>query len=426
MSERILSKRTNADRLYGALARGGFGLLHRGMAAFGAPQEECSARAGFVAEAAAPVLWLHAASVGETAAALRLVALLRRAGHRFTTAHTSANRAGVEMARRIAAPGDIAALAPWDHPVWVSRALERWQPCALVLVETELWPALVFEASRRRVPVFCASARIYPRDMNRYRLIRPLMAPLLRRLSGILVQSDVERDRFVALGAPPDRCVIAGNLKYVDLERGPRERSPLRVELGLAAAERLVVFGSVHRDEVGFVFAALDRLGHEPLRVMIAPRHDSAIETITRECRKRRWRVGKLSAGPAPNDWQVLILDRVGELARAYEGASVAVVGGGFAKHGGHNPFEPLLVGTPVLLGRHFDHFEAEARALIGATPEARIDDAQALGDRLGAWLTNESTRDLALARQRPVLPDGKAIAQTYEQAISSSIPRSG
>ena len=149
------------------------------------------------------------------AAAARLVTMLREHGYRLPAVFTAANRAGVEYICRWGAPDAIAALAPWDVPAWISRAFDLWQPAALFLIETELWPRLVFEAHRRGVPVLSLSGRIYPRDMPRYRAIRGFIAPTLRRLSRILAQNETERDRFIALGAAANRCVTAGNLKYL-------------------------------------------------------------------------------------------------------------------------------------------------------------------------------------------------------------------
>ena len=106
----------------------------------------------------------------------------------------------------------MAALAPWDVAAWVNRAFDRWRPAALFLIETELWPRLVFEAYRRQVPVVALSARIYPRDLPRYRAIRGFIAPTLQRLSRVLAQNEIERERFIALGADVRRVRRRGNL----------------------------------------------------------------------------------------------------------------------------------------------------------------------------------------------------------------------
>jgi 3-deoxy-D-manno-octulosonic-acid transferase len=109
----------------------------------------------------------------------------------------------------------------------------------------------------------------------------------------------------------------------------------------------------------------------------------------------------------------------MGELVSAYAVASVAIVGGGFGTHGGHNPLEPVMAGTPVILGRHFDHFHREVADLVAAVPEARVSNAAELGQRLVDWLADEARRAGVLALQRRMLPDGAAIGRRYVSALA-------
>ncbi|MBI4517916.1 MAG: hypothetical protein HY699_19090 [Deltaproteobacteria bacterium] len=423
---------TPADRLYRVAARAAFGLAWVVARGLGATPQALRARTGRLPPATPPLLWLHGASAGEMAAAIGLSAALRAHGHRFTAAYTAANAAGVEFVQRRGGTQAVAALAPWDHPRWVARAFDHWQPRLLLLVETELWPTLILEAARRRLPVFCVSARIYPRDAGRYRLIRALTAPMLQRLTGVLAQDDTERERFVALGMPPECCTVAGNLKYLAATGASRSHGPLpataawRRELHLVEGERVVVCGSIHTDELRAVFAALDQLPLDALRVIIAPRHLTATVMITRLAQRRGWRLHRRSAGSVPPGWQLLVLDRVGELAEAYAVASLAVVGGGFGAHGGHNPFEPLLAGAPVIFGPHFDHFAGEARALAAVEPTAQVDGPLQLGQRLLQWWSDPRRCARVLARQRSALPDGAAIARRYVNALSPWLERGG
>lgn len=409
---------TGADRLYRCAATVAFGLLWAAARAVGISANNLRARRGIVPAVDGPLLWFHGASAGEMGAACALASLLARRGYRFTAAYTATNQPGIEFAAHVGAAHTVVALAPWDHPRWVARALDQWQPRALFLVETELWPALILEACRRNVPVFCVSARIYPRDFPRYRLIRSLTMPMLRRVTAVLAQNDAERARLVALGADPERCSVAGNLKYVANEATRSGDSSWCRELGLRGAEPLVVFGSIHADEVPLISATLEQLPLQALRVIVAPRHAPAVGAVMRAARRRNWRVHRRTTGPVPPDWQILVLDRMGELPAAYAMASVAVVGGGFEKHGGHNPLEPVMVGTPVIFGEHFDHFAQEALALQAATPEARV-AAALLGRRVADWLNAPAERRRIVELQRRCLPDGAAIARRYVAALS-------
>ena len=349
-------------------------------------------------------LWLHGASAGEMAAASNLVAVLRGAGLSFAAAYTTTNRAGLQLIRGRLQAGDVAALAPWDAPRWVARACDAWRPAALVLIETELWPGLIRAAAERGIAVICASARIYSRDLPRYRVIRRWLRPTLERIAAVLAQGDQERDRFVLLGVPPARCAVAGNLKHAFA--APADGAAFRRSVGLAGDEALVGFGSLHADEVDFVADAID---HSGARVVLAPRHEVGVRAVER----RGWRLARRSQGVG-GDWQVLLLDTIGELNAAYAAATVAVVGGSFAPHGGHDLVEPVRAGAPALFGPHTDHI-AEAAALrtaVLATPTA-------LADQVAALIADPALRRAVHARQRAVLPDADAIAANYLHALT-------
>ncbi|HEY6393962.1 MAG TPA: glycosyltransferase N-terminal domain-containing protein, partial [Candidatus Binataceae bacterium] len=309
----------------------------------------------------------------------------------------------------------ISALVPWDVKPWIARALDRWRPAALFLMETELWPQLILEATRRGVPVFSVSARIYPKDFGRYQAIRRFIGPVIGRITTIFAQNEIERARFIALGMPAERCIVSGNLKYLGVKSVER-----RIELGIRPADWVVVFGSIHADEIEFVLRAIERFRSEGIRVVIAPRHPVSAPPIVRRCLKAGWNVALRTATHDRNEWNLLVLDTIGELAGAYAQARVAVVGGGFAKHGGHNPFEPLMAGVPVAIGTHFDHFEDEARQLGTATPPARVgDDMGELGNLLTRWMRDDAERARVLAAQSKLIPDARVIGRSYVEGLS-------
>jgi len=413
-----LSHLSALERIYAALSPGVFGTSLLASYLGGVRGDELRARMGQMPPAAGTVIWLHGASAGEMAAAARLVTVLRRHGYSFQAVFTAANRAGVAYISRQGEIGNLAALAPWDVPAWVSRAFDQWRPAVLFLIETELWPRLVFEAYRRNIPVVSLSARIYPRDVARYRAIRGFIAPTLRRISRILAQNEAERDRFIALGAAAGQCVSIGNLKHLE-ERATCDRERLRRELGLEPADRVIVFGSVHHGEIPMTLEAAQRLAPSGARIVIAPRHLRTAEAVVRQAAARGFEVARRSSGEAAKGWQILVLDSMGELRHFYAIAVAGVIGGGFGKFGGHNPFEALEAGTPVLMGPHFDHFEHEARVLTEVAPEARVSNAEEIARRLRNWLGDESTRQRIFSSQRMILPDSAAIAQRYLDELS-------
>jgi 3-deoxy-D-manno-octulosonic-acid transferase len=402
-----------------------FAGVHLGSRWLGASPAELQERAGQLPRVSGPLLWFHGASAGEITAATRLVHALRAAGFEFSAGYTTTNRAGVAVARRAGQARDQVALAPWDAPRAAACALDRWQPRALFLVETELWPRLIFAAASRGVPVFSVSARIYPRDARRYQLVRPLIAPTVRRLARILAQNETERRRFVRLGADAERCVVVGDLKHAPAPDDGVGAS-LRAELGVNGEDPIVVCGSIHADELSLLVTALVRLDVPRVRFVIAPRHLEAVDGVLAAARQCGWRAHRRTAGVPPADWRVLVWDTYGELRRAYTMATVAVVGGGFMPHGGHNLLEPVSAGAPVLFGADTSHYAEDARRVTALTAEACVRNVDDLTARLFAWLSDTMCRRAVLEQQRHALPDGPAIANHYVAVLSPWLRKMG
>jgi len=368
-------------------------------------------------ETAGPTIWFHGASAGEMAGAVALDEMLHQRGCVFRSVYTATNRAGVEYIERTAARTPVATLAPWDVGTTLSRAFARWRPRMIFLLETELWPRLVYEAYVRRIPIFCVSARIYPRDVNRYRAIRWFFAPTLRRITRIITQDESERRRFRQIGAPDATCLAGGNLKYLRLASATRPQG-VAAGLGIRGEPPIIVVGSLHLDEADEVLAALRKLAIRDLRIIVAPRQLTAVEPLLERARRLGWTSRRRSEALAGN-WQMLIVDSIGELKGLYSIASCAIVAGGFEQHGGHNPFEPILAGAPVVFGPYFEHFAEESRVLASATPEAQVGAVSDLAKLLTRWLGDEAGRREILARQSAAVPDAEAIAGRYVDALA-------
>jgi 3-deoxy-D-manno-octulosonic-acid transferase len=401
---------TRLEHAYGFFAPVVFGAIQAISPIWGASFEELQSRRGLVPRIGDASIWLHGASAGEMSAAQNLSALLHDSGYRFSSIYTSTNRAGLEFIRRSHTNSAISTWVPWDTARALDRAFDRWKPKAIFLVETELWPRMVFEAYRRDIPIFLVSGRIYPQDVSRYRLIKPFIGPTLNRLTMILAQDEQERSRFLRLGAPAEVCFAAGNLKHLNQKR----TSPLSLvpPLNLRKNDRLVVAGSLHDDEIVPVLDALHRL-ERGIRILVAPRHASGVEIALRHARVLGRNVARRS-DPLQSEWEILVLDTMGELAQVYALATCAIVGGGFGRHGGHNLFEPVVAGAPVLFGQHFGNFAAEARLLAGATPTAQLASIGNLHDILLQILSSEGRRLSFLSLQSKAIPDKETTAKSY------------
>jgi 3-deoxy-D-manno-octulosonic-acid transferase len=311
-------------------------------------------RLGGVAPSPARGIQVHASSVGEAKAATRLIRELQRSGHLVRA--TTSTRGGREIFHRDLASMH-AALAPLDHPWLVERALRRAPPSLSVLIETELWPSWIAAAARHEIPVVVASGRLSDRSFPRYRRIRALLGSTLRRIDAVGARTDLDAERFVALGVPERRVRVTGDLKLDP----PRNLPALAIDLIRALADvPVVIGGSTHPGEEEALLdahSAAEKEGHGMVLVL-APRHVERAAEIVRLCRARQRRVHLRSQleGRHLVPGEVLVLDTLGELSALYATASVTFIGGTLAAVGGHNLVEPVHAGCPVLFGPRFEN----------------------------------------------------------------------
>jgi len=349
------------------------------------------------------LLWLHAASVGETLAILPLLAALAArdpALHLLVTTGTVTSarllqqRLSGELAARV-----IHRYVPLDVPAWVARFLEGWRPDAACLVESELWPNLLGACAARGIPTALLNARISARSFRRWRNFGPgLIRRLLGRFALIVPRSAEDAARLTALGAP--RLAPPGDLK---LAAEPLPADPAKLaELRAAIGARPVLFAaSTHPGEDELILAAAQQLGPRfpDLLTIIAPRHpERGPEIAAMAAAPRRSEAALPGPGPA------YIADTMGELGLFYRLASVAVIGGSLVRHGGQNPLEAARLGCPLILGPHMENFSDATAALLAGGGARQLPDAAALAGVVADMLSQpERAAGLVAAATRVV-----------------------
>ena len=367
-------------------------------------------------------IWVHGASVGEVMAAKSLVSGLQSAGLGvFGSAMTPAGR---ELMRQ-SFPGLPSAMAPLDHPWCVDSALERVRPGALVLIETELWPCWITAAHRRGLPVVIASGRLSDRSFPRYMRVRGWLAPTLARIDRVGARSQVDAERFVALGVSEDRVEATGDLKLDAQEAGASLSRDLREAL---AGRTVFVAGSTHRGEETDAHSALlacEQAGHAVVLV-VAPRHLSRVDAVERELVRAGRRVCRRSrlAGGVLNPGEVLLLDTVGELPGLYTRAAVAFVGGTLAKTGGHNVLEPVQAGCPVVFGPNIDSIRRAVELVEASGAGTRVADSEELGREVVRALQSPDEMRLRVAQAREELALHSGSVERTLTLIRSLNPR--
>lgn len=390
------------------------------------------------------VIWVHAVSVGEVIAVLRLIAALDQQRPQARVLLSTTTRTGQQIARARLGTERVF-YCPLDLG-WATRAwLRALRPSLLVLVETEFWPSLLSGCFRRGIPVMVVNARISDRSWPRYHRLRALWRPFLRRLSAVLAQSEQDALRLRALG-----CVaaeVAGNLKY-DLKADADAEVVALLRTWKSSAgkssggklsttnpnRRWLVAGSTVDGEEQAILAAWPRLraAHGDLLLLLAPRHPERFTAVARLLEESGipWlrRSQLTSAEQLHDEVEILLLDTIGELASAYSLAEVAFVGGSVARAGGHNPLEPALHEVPVVMGPHVENFrgivaDMQAENAIVITQTADFD---AVSEALLHLLTDRAAARAIGERARSVLARHSGATQRALRAIDKVMQAKG
>ncbi len=365
-------------------------------------------------------IWVHAVSLGEVVAAVPLVRNIhaRYPDRRIiVTTVTETGREAVEQ--RLAGIAEHRYM-PLDFPWVVAAVLRIFQPSLFLCVETELWPNLLRALARRGVPVLLVNGRLSSQSYRGYRFIRPLMQQMLASVTHCLMQSRRDAERITALGAPAERVICTGNIKFDQPlpHLQDTDADSLRALL-LAGQEDLLVAGSTHPGEEDQVLACYQRVvqQHPTLVLLIAPRHIERVGQLEAAAKARGLIVVRrsvLATGVSVQGPRVVILDTRGELAAVYRDAVVAFVGGTLVPVGGHNLLEPAMWGKPVLFGPYTDHCADIADLLIRAGGGRRVQNGEDLATQVAVFLRDQTERErMGEAGRQVVLENRGALNRT-------------
>jgi 3-deoxy-D-manno-octulosonic-acid transferase len=337
-------------------------------------------------------VWIQGVSVGEVEVAVTLAEELAAKKPDLPLLFTSTTPAGVGLLSR-RRPGAWRPF-PLDVPFSVRRFFEATEPRLLVLVETELWPAVLGEAQRRGVPVLIVNARLSERSARRYRRAARLFGGSWDALTRVLARTPEDAARFADIGVPRSRIAVGGDLKF---DRAASSEPPFAEAVRrLADGRPVLVAGSIAEAECPLVLDVRRRLAARAPGVflVLAPRQPEAFDAAARSAEADGLAVvrrSRLEEAPAPARADVLLLDTVGELAGTYALCEAALLGGTFASKGGHNVLEPLRAGVPVVHGPSIGNIRFVLEAAEGAVFAAA--DARSAADALRPLLTDRSAR---------------------------------
>lgn len=347
-----------------------------------------------------PLIWFHAASVGESVALLELIRQLRdeRADLSILVTTGTVTSAAV-MADRLP-EGAFHQFLPLDARPFVRSFLDHWRPDVAVWTESELWPTLICETRARGIPMVLLNARMSKASHDRWRFLRGMARSLLQRFDRALVQDSLTEIYLRRLGLPVDRMEVTGTLKEgaAALPVKASELAAMRAEIG---GRPVWVAASTHPGEEAKVLEAhrIALRTNPRLLLILVPRHPNRGDEVAELLEAGGWTFTRRSTGEGPEaEAPVYLADTMGELGLWYRLAPVSFVGGSWEPIGGHNPFEPAALGSAILHGPYVTNFVDIYQRLTEARAARLVSAPQSLAEAVDDLLSPDRAAAMAHA----------------------------
>jgi 3-deoxy-D-manno-octulosonic-acid transferase len=351
------------------------------------------------------VIWIHAVSVGEVNICTHLIEAIQQRLPNLKIVVSTTTSTGMELIRR-KLPSHIEKIYyPIDLRRIVGRALTTIHPEAMVLVEAEIWPNLIWRLRKRRIPLFLVNARLSERSFRGYRRFGFLFRPLFASFDGVGAQTEEDSKRLEELGCKPQVVHVVGSIKFDATQLSERQVVDVQGILKRLKVHRhaqIIIGGSTHAGEEEILADIYQRLKKRfpRLFLIIAPRHFERGKSVGRALESKginfvyRTQTLSNSADAMPNPVECLLLNTTGELRAFYECAAIIFVGKSLSAKGGQNPIEPAALGKAMVFGPHMDNFTTIAGQFVAQKGALQVKDSAGLEEAFIQLLEDKQQRN--------------------------------
>lgn len=358
-------------------------------------------------------IWVHVSSLGELMAA---TPLLKRFNEPLLI--TCFTPAGKRQAQRLFPQAQVV-WVPLDVRWNIRRFLRQFNPRLGIIVETEIWPNLIREVVRSKIPLFLVNARLSERSVKRYRQWQAMFVPLFKDFTKIIVQSARDQKRFLFLGVDETKIVLSGNLKF-DLQISFAVKKQVERLKKIFIDRTIFIAASTHEKEEALIlrsFRELHRRYHH-LLLFLVPRHPERFKTVY-DLARQSFKTEKFSnldlKISLSLDTEVLIGDVLGQLLVFYGVSHFALVGGSLVPVGGHNLLEPLFFKLPVLAGPYLQNCQEISQQLLDHQALLIVQNSEDLTRQVSLLIENKQAR-ISLSLQ------GERVLQKYRGAVETTL----
>ncbi|VGO21255.1 3-deoxy-D-manno-octulosonic acid transferase [Pontiella sulfatireligans] len=366
-------------------------------------------------------VWVHAVSVGEIFIALRFMKAYREAHPEACFALSTTSSTGHAIGRKEIDPRDVLFYFPVDLPVIIKKVLRIINPLQIVLVEGEFWPNLIRLADDQGIPVSLINGRMSKKSYKGYRLLKPLTADVLRRIDPICVQSRLDAERMIGIGAPKQNVHVMGTVKFDVAERdlaGEKVAQDTMRKLGVDDGCTVLLGGSTWPGEEAVLCELYKKCkpANPNLFLVIVPRHVERAADVVQALEGQGLsfvRRSLLESYQSPERPDVLFVDTTGELRNFYSVADIIFVGKSLTENGGQNPIEPAMYGKAVVVGPNMENFPSVMEEFLKSGAIKQVDGVETLNSTVDTLLLDPTARERLGRRAAQVVSENRGVIES-------------
>ena len=367
------------------------------------------------------VIWLHASSVGEIEAANVLINYFRD-NSSYPVLVTTSTEPGYQRVRSLQGNRIEHAYLPLDTPDAIERFLKHFQPRLAIIMETEVWPVLFTKCSKKSIPLFIVNARLSEKSAKGYRKLRFFLQKVFSRISGVIVQTEVDARRYQDIGVSAEKITVSGNIKLDMAIPELIKEQALQIKNSLFPERLIFVVGSTHQGEEELFLKAYRRLKRQfpALLLILVPRQPKRADEITKLCLAEKLNVvRRTESKPCTASIDVFLVDTIGELKQMYAVADCSFVAGSMVPIGGHNIFEPILLDVPVLFGPYMKNSELLAQQLLKAKGAVQCFNVVDIVNSVALILSQAREKELIVNAARVFVEQNKGALNATVEVIN-------
>lgn len=383
-----------------------------------------SERFGFIKPlTTTPCIWVHTVSVGETIAAVPLITQLLNDYPQYTVYITTTTPTGSEQVHQHFGQSVAHSYLPYDVPCFLKRFIKRTRPKLCIIMETEVWPNVLYCCQRAHIPTLLANARLSEKSFKGYARLNTIACDLFNLFTHIAAQSSLDANHFIQLGVDPQRVTTTGSIKFDrDIDTHIKVTAEQDRQHWQLAQRPVIIAASTRDGEEPYILDAYQQLKqqHPEAFLILVPRHVERCEQIVKLCTARQLSLQRRSQQDdhlAEND--LLLADTIGELFLLYACADIAYVGGSLVDTGCHNVLEPAALSMPIITGPSLRNFKTICALLQQAGAQVVVHNSHELATQWRQLIEDKQLAETMGRHAFEVYESNKGATQKHLQIIN-------